>query len=170
MPVTPFHLLAATPIKAVFPNKFSWSVFCLTNILIDLEPITCFLITLEPRHMFFHTIIGATLVGVIAATHGRKYCEMAIGIWNEELKGNLERKWLTFDRHISKTGAWAGALIGAWSHLLLDSIMHYDIKPLSPFTDENKLLNFINLDWLHAICLGLGVFGFMWILLNKTRK
>lgn len=51
MPITPFHLIAIAPIKAIAPRKFSWSAFALTNILIDLEPITLFLITLgmEPH-------------------------------------------------------------------------------------------------------------------------
>lgn len=166
MPVTPFHLIAASPIKAIAPNKFSWAVFCLTNIVIDLEPITCFLITLEPRHLFFHTIIGATLVAIFAATYGRKLCEIAIEIWNEEIKGNLEAKWLTASKKISKAAAWSGALIGAWSHLLLDSFMHDDIKPLSPFTGSNLLLGTISIGWLHAICAGLGLIGFIWLLIK----
>lgn len=161
MPVTPFHLIAASPIKAIAPNKFSWSVFCLTNILIDLEPITCFLVTLEPRHMFFHTIIGATLIATLAATFGRKFCEMAIDIWNEELNGSPEEKRLTCDRHISKTAAWVGSFLGAWTHLLLDSFMHFDIKPLSPFTDANPLLNVISIGCLHAICTVSALIGLM---------
>lgn len=70
MPITPFHLIAITPVKAIIPKHFSWSVFVLTNIVIDLEPITFFLITLNPQHLFFHTIIGATLIAVFCATLG----------------------------------------------------------------------------------------------------
>lgn len=92
MPVTPFHIIAAYPIKAIAPTKLSWTVFCLTNILIDLEPITCFMITLEPRHMLLHTIIGSTLVAIISATYGRATCEPAIEICNEEIQCNLEAK------------------------------------------------------------------------------
>ncbi len=167
MPITPFHLIAASPIKAIAPKKFSWIIFSLTNTVIDLEPITCFLITLEPRHIFFHTITGATLVAIFAATYGRKICEMAIEIWNAEIRGNYESKWLTFDKNISKTSAWTGALLGAWSHLLLDSFMHFDIKPLSPFTDNNLLLGTISVGWLHAICVGLGLIGFLLLILKR---
>lgn len=167
MPITPFHLIAAAPLKAITPRRFSWSVFCLTNILIDLEPITCFLITLEPRHMFFHTIIGATLVAFISATYGRILCESVIKIWNEEIKGNFEAKWLSSDVHISKISAWIGALLGAWSHLLLDSFIHADIKPLSPFTDNNLFLGFITITWLHSACVTLGFLGIIGILLKK---
>ena len=155
MPITPFHLLAATPLKAIAPHKFSWSVFALVNIAIDIEPITYFLITLNPAHRFFHTIIGATLIAVLCATFGRRLCEVTIGIWNDEIKS----KWLTSEAGISKVAAWSGALIGAWSHLLLDSFMHDDIQPLSPFSDQNILLGMMPIATLHTICLASGLIG-----------
>ena len=167
MPITPFHLLAVTPIKAITPKHFSWSVFALTNIIIDLEPITLYLITLEPRHLFFHTIIGATLIAALCATFGKRWCEIAIGIWNEEIKGKPEAKWLTSEKSITRTSAWSGALIGAWSHLLLDSFMHDDIKPLSPFSESNPLLGTINLAYLHTFCLVSGVVGLLAIVVFK---
>ena len=168
MPITPMHLLVASPVKALVPHRFSLSIFPLTNLLIDLEPITCFVVTLEPRHLFFHTIIGATLMAFISATYGIKVCAKAIDIWNDEVRGNLEAKWLTFDKTISKTSAWISALIGAWSHLLLDSFMHNDIKPLSPFTDANLLLGTISVSLLHSICLGLGLIGILMLIIKRS--
>jgi hypothetical protein len=166
MPVTPFHLLAITPIKAIAPRKFSWSVFALVNVLIDLEPICYFLITLSPEHHFFHTIIGATLVATLAALYGRGFCEGAIKIWNDEIKS----KWLIAEPNISKVGAWSGALIGAWSHLLLDSFMHDDIKTLSPFTESNVLLGTIPIATLHTICLTSGLIGLLGMFLFKAKS
>jgi hypothetical protein len=168
MPITPFHLIAITPVKAIIPKHFSWSVFVLTNIVIDLEPITLFLITLNPQHLFFHTIIGATLIAVLCATLGKRWCEIAIEIWNEEIRGKPEAKWFTSKEKISKTSAWSGALIGAWSHLLLDSFMHDDIKPLSPFTDANILFGLISISWLHTICLVIGVAGAIVLLIKRV--
>lgn len=166
MPITPFHLLAATPLKAIAPQKFSWSVFALVNILIDLEPIAYFLITLNPAHRFFHTIIGASLIAVLGATYGRRFCEIAIRIWNDEIKS----KWLTFEVNISKVAAWNGALIGAWSHLLLDCFMHDDIKPLHPFTDSNTLLGMLSIPILHSICVASGLIGLVAIFLLKGKS
>lgn len=165
MPITPFHLLAATPLKAIAPRTFSWTVFALVNVVIDIEPITYFLITLNLAHRFFHTIIGASLIAVLCATYGRRLCEIAIGIWNDEIKS----KWLTSDVDISKTAAWSGALIGAWSHLLLDSFMHDDIKPLSPFSDQNVLLGMIPISTLHTICVVFGVVGLVAMFLLKIK-
>lgn len=169
MPITPFHLLAVTPIKAIAPKHFSWSVFALTNIIVDLEPITLYLVTLEPRHLFFHTIIGATLIAVLCATFGKRWCELAIGIWNEEIKGKPEAKWLTSEEWINKRSAWSGALIGAWSHLLLDSFMHDDIKPLSPFSHSNPLLGTINLAYLHTFCVVSGIVGLLAVVVFKNE-
>ena len=166
MPVTPFHLLAITPIKAIAARKFSWSIFALVNVVIDLEPISYFLITLSPEHHFFHTIIGATLIAVLAAVYGRGFCEGAIKIWNDEIKS----KWLIAEPNISIVAAWSGALIGAWSHLLLDSFMHDDIKPLSPFTDSNLLLGTIPIATLHTICLASGLIGLLGMFLFKAKS
>lgn len=166
MPVTPFHLLAITPIKAIAPRKFSWSTFALVNVLIDLEPISYFLITLNAEHGFFHTIIGATLIAMFAAFYGRGLCESAIKIWNAEIKS----KWLIAEPSITKVGAWSGAIVGAWSHLFLDSFMHDDIKPLSPFTNANVLLGSIPITTLHTICVTSGLIGLIGMYLLKAKS
>ena len=168
MPVTPFHLLAIIPLKAIAPRSFSWSVFALTNVVIDLEPITYYLITLYPSHGFFHTIIGATLIAILCATHGRRLCELAIKTLHGELQ-DKEVKWLG-KASIGNTAAWSGALIGAWSHLLLDSFMHEDIKPFSPFTDANPLLGVISVGTLNALCVVSGLLGVAMLALLKKRK
>lgn len=164
MPVTPFHIIAAAPVANIIPRKFSWSVFTLTNVLIDLDPILSFIITLNPSHGFIHTVFGATLVGIISATYGRQLCEFLVSSWNEGLKG-WEVKWLSGDTKIGSTAAWTGALVGAWSHLFLDSFMHDDIRPLYPFTNANVLLHQVSIGYLHVICTASALIGLMiyWI-------
>jgi hypothetical protein len=63
MPITPFHVIAAAPIKAIFPRHFSWSIFTLTNIFIDIEPITYFIFTVvrNPFDRFKSTFIEEIL-------------------------------------------------------------------------------------------------------------
>lgn len=169
MPVTPFHLLAIIPVKAISPRHFSWSVFALTNIIIDLEPITLYLVTLNPQHLFFHTIIGATLIAILCATFGKRCCEITIDIWNDEIRGKPEARWFTSERKISKIAAWTGALIGAWSHLILDSFMHEDIRPLSPFSQSNIFLNMLSVSDLNSVCLVSGLFGLILIIILKNN-
>ncbi len=49
------------------------------------------------------------------------------------------------------------ALLGTYSHVLLDSIMHGDMNPFWPMTVRNHLLGYIDAYRLHAICAITGV-------------
>ena len=44
MPITPFHFGPGALVKVIVPKHFSWTIFALSNILIDLEPVTLFLL------------------------------------------------------------------------------------------------------------------------------
>ena len=52
-----------------------------------------------------------------------------------------------------------GAALGAYSHVLLDSVMHSDIRPLAPYSIDNVLLGIISLSVLHWWCIALGIVG-----------
>ena len=166
MPFTPFHIVAGTSIKSVCPKYFSWSTFALTNVLIDCEPLSYFFTTGALSHKFFHTIIGGSIIAIICATLGKPFCEFGLRIWNKNFKmENIE--WLKTNSKISNISSWSGALIGAYSHLLFDSIMHRDVTPFSPFTNHNGLLRIISIENLHYICLGLFAIGIFVYLLRK---
>jgi hypothetical protein len=108
MPITPLHFGPGIALKALLAGAFSFTVFALANILIDMEPVV-------------RVLIGAPAIPPLAA--------------------------------------WTGALLGAWSHVALDSIMHPDMDPLWPFAPGNGLLGILSLDALHLLCVGLGVLG-----------
>ena len=167
MPITPFHIIAAAPIKAILPRHFSWSIFALTNIFIDLEPITYFLFTGVPSHKFFHSIFGATLIGLICALYFRKLCGNYIMKWNKSLH-QIDRKWLEVRNYkIHLYEGITGGLIGAWSHLILDSLMHHDIKPLWPFMTNNSLLGLLSPDLILYFCSGLFITGIVIFLYRR---
>ena len=167
MPITPFHIIAAAPIKAIIPRYFSWSIFTLANVFIDLEPITYFIFTGIPSHKFFHTIFGATFLGLISALIFRKLCENYITKWNKNLHP-IDRKWLEVKNpKITIFEALVGGIIGAWSHLLLDSLMHEDIKPFWPFSSSNPLLILMNVNSILYLCLGLLSLGIIIFIIKK---
>ena len=60
--------------------------------------------------------------------------------------------------------------MGAYSHVLLDSIMHGDVRPFAPFSEDNGVLGMISLVQLHLLCLGLGMVGGALLLLSGQRK
>jgi len=167
MPITPFHIIAAAPIKAIIPRHFSWSIFTLTNVFIDLEPITYFIFTGVPSHKFFHSIFGATLLGLICALYFRKLCGNYIMKWNKNLHP-IDRSWLEVrNSKVNLFEALLGGLIGAWSHLVLDSMMHHDIKPFWPFLSENIFLGLLSSNSILYSCVGFFIIGIVIFIIKK---
>ena len=146
MPITPFHFGPGFFIKSILLKRFSFRVFILANILIDVEPLYYILTNQYPLHRFFHTYIGATVVAIVSILLGGF-------IW----------------RKIPKSAVIAGSFLGTYSHVLLDSIMHADLRPFYPVTNVNSLLHVLNYFQLHLLCVTAGVLGgFLYIL--RQRK
>lgn len=56
MPITPFHFGPGAAIHALAPKQVSFLAFCVSNILIDIEPLYFMLTDQYPLHRFFsHT-------------------------------------------------------------------------------------------------------------------
>ena len=167
MPFTPYHIVAGTSVKSVFPKYFSFSTFTLTNVLIDCEALYYYFTVGVLSHKFFHTIFGVSIVAIICATLGKPVCEFGLRIWNKTLK--MENiKWFKTEIKINNFSSWIGAITGALSQLILDSIMHKDMTPLFPFSNQNIFLRIISVEKLHYICLGLFVIAVVIYLLKKV--
>ena len=76
-------------------------------------------------------------------------------------------RWLNTDVKINIFPSLIGAFTGAYTHLILDSVMHADIVPLAPFTNLNNLLGIISIESLQYICLGSFVIGLVIYLVRK---
>ncbi len=152
MPITPFHFGPGALIKGVAPAVFCWSTFALANILIDLEPITLFMLTGDPAHPWLHTLPGALAVAALAATLGRRPCAWMLRQWNRSLSPSQAR-WLAVDVGITARQAWSGALLGTLSHLALDASMHVDVRPLWPLVADNPWHGTVPLGALHLGCV-----------------
>jgi membrane-bound metal-dependent hydrolase YbcI (DUF457 family) len=50
-------------------------------------------------------------------------------------------------------------LVGTYSHIGLDAIMHGDMNPLWPLAAGNGMLGVVSLGSLHMLCLMSGVIG-----------
>ena len=166
MPFTTYHLIAGTPLKALGPKYFSFSTFALTNILIDCEVLYYLFTTGIPSHKLFHTFFGVTLIGIFVGLFCKPICEFGLRLWNKTLRMQ-KFSWSRTEITIQKFAAWSGALIGAYSQLILDSIMHRDMSPFFPFSDYNGLQGIISVGSLHDLCTGLFVLG---ILIFVVRK
>src|SRR4051812_28137487 len=145
MPVTPFHFGPGAALHATAPKHVSFLAFCAANVLIDLESLYNLRTDTYPVHQFFHTYIGASLV--LGATI---FLFLGVRRVAHLLPNVFEWKTLT----LSQVGI--GAAAGAYSHVLLDSIMHADMTPLAPFSRSNILLHIISVEALHWSCVIIG--------------
>ncbi|MBL0726071.1 hypothetical protein [Piscinibacter sp. HJYY11] len=128
----------------------SFLSFCAANVLIDLESLYNLIHQRHPVHAFFHTYVGATLVVVAAVLLFLGLRAFASRYWFPNLF-----RW----RELSSKQVGIGAALGAYSHVVLDSAMHSDMRPLSPFALGNLLLGVVPLSTLHLACLVLGAVG-----------
>ncbi|MBW8847824.1 MAG: hypothetical protein JF607_22915 [Burkholderiales bacterium] len=148
MPITPFHFGPGAALHTLAPRQVSFLAFCAANVVIDVESLYNLVHHREPVHAFLHTYVGATLV----------WLGLAVLFWLAcRLQAVASRTRLTL-RAVA-----LGALLGAYSHVLLDSVMHRDIQPLMPFAAGNPLQGLISLQALHWSCLASALFALLWM-------
>jgi len=148
VPFTPFHMGPGLLVKALLQGSFSLMVFGWAQIIMDIQPLVVLLTGEGNLHGFSHTYFGATLIGIGSALTGKYAAELGLRIIGQAR--NLPISWPV---------AFISALIGSLSHVLLDSVMHADVEPFSPFMLNNPLLGFLTVEALHKFCLYSGLLG-----------
>lgn len=148
MPFTPLHMGPGIAIKAAMQRRFSLMVFGWSQLLTDIQPLLVMLTGKGELHGFSHTYIGATFIALLSAVSGKYLGEVGLKIIRERCY--LPIRWHT---------AFISAFVGTYSHIVLDSIMHRDIKPFYPLNQDNALLGILSIDDLHMLCIGSGLIG-----------
>ena len=157
MPFTPFHLGPGALFKALGGRKFSFMIFGGSQILMDVEPLVRIIRRDLVLHGMSHTVVGAFVVAAVAAGVGRPI-------------GNLLLPQLGIRDHaIGWAVAIVSALIGTYSHIALDAIMHRDMSPLWPVAHGNTLLSARPVGTLHLLCAVSGLAGAAFIALRAWR-
>ncbi len=169
MPLTPIHMGPALAAKAVAPNHFSILTFGLTQVVIDSEVAFHILMGNMPLHQHLHTYLGATIVAVLAVLLGRPLLELAISLWNR-LAAPSRESALWIEPRIPLLAAITGAVTGSYSQVLLDSVMHSDLRPFTPWSDANGLLGVMSGANLVSICLALGALGATALAIALVRR
>ncbi len=161
MPFTPFHMGPALALKAVAGRRFSLTVFGFSQVAMDLEPLVRMLRGDAILHGFTHTYLGATLVGLFSVLAGRPVCERLLRWWKPDPGAPLLAWMAVQDTGIPWSAAAAGAFVGTYSHVALDSVMHDDMRPFAPLSAANGLLLAIPVDSLHVLCVATGLAGLL---------
>jgi len=169
MPITPLHMGPGLAIKAVLGRRFSLMVFGFSQVAIDIEPLIGILRDDDILHGFTHTYLGATLIALASVVFGRPICQYLLRYWNPDPKSAF-LNWWGMPSRISWSAAIAGAFIGSYSHVFLDSIMHYDMHPLAPWSKANELLHVVSVDNLYLLCVLSGVLGVVLIVAFKVLR
>jgi membrane-bound metal-dependent hydrolase YbcI (DUF457 family) len=152
MPITPFHFGPGAALHALAPRHVSFLAFCAANVLTDVEPLYYMLSDQFPVHRFLHTYVGATpMVAAVLALF-------------------LAARWLALRLRLPNPLDWQGlglmqvllgAAAGCYSHVAIDSIMHYDMSPFAPFSNLTPTYGIVSLDTLHIACALAGVAGLL---------
>lgn len=138
-------------------------VFGFAQIAIDVEPLIRILRGDNIVHGATHTYLGAVIIGAFSLFVGKAFCELLLRLWNKIAQLKYLR-WLLLNPMISWASATSGAFIGTFSHVLLDSLIHSDMHPFSPFSTANNLLYILPTGWIYLLCSCLGVIGLMVII------
>ena len=161
MPFTPFHFGPGALLHAAAPRKVSFLAFAAANVLVDIEPGYFMLTGQDPLHRFFHTYLGVTLVALATWVLIAAALRAARAV---RLPNPFEWQGL-------RLGPVAvGAVLGAYSHILLDSVMHADIRPLAPFSQANPLYLALPLDDLHRWCVAAGLVAIVLLVVRKWME
>ncbi|MGD1971898.1 MAG: hypothetical protein PVF24_09810, partial [Desulfobacterales bacterium] len=160
MPVTPLHLGPGIALKSVASRQVSFTVFAFTQLLIDLEALLYFVRNDDHMHRHLHTFLGAAIVAGVGVAIGRPICQWLLKKWNNHLSPK-QKQWLYVEPQISLKSGIAGAALGAVSHILLDSIMHGDMKPFLPFSEKNGLYQLLTLEQLDLLCVSSCILGLL---------
>jgi membrane-bound metal-dependent hydrolase YbcI (DUF457 family) len=150
VPITPFHFGPGAALHAIAPRQISFLAFCAVNVAIDVESLYNMVSGHARIHGFLHSLLGATLVVVAASALFRPAWSLVRRALSPELAHPLPP---------SMRAVVAGAILGGYTHVVLDGVMHSDVQPFEPFSASNPLLGIVPLGVLHLGCAALGVVG-----------
>lgn len=166
MPVTPFHLGPALLLKAVAGRRFSLGAFTIVQVSIDAESAANLLMHRYPVHRFLHTLVGAVIVSAVVALASPwllTRCHRSLRRWLESRGRDAPWVQATFGP-VGFVPAATGAVTGGVSHVLLDAVMHRDLRPFPAWIEGNPLQRDGALVWLHLGCIVAGMAGaFFWL-------
>ncbi len=128
----------------------------------DLQPLLVILTGKGNLHGFSHTYIGATLIAIFSILTGR-WIYQAIMFFIKKDFSEYQKKLFDVPKKLTLRVCIISAFIGTYSHVLLDSIMHADVKPFYPINLDNDINLIISINSLHKLCIYTGLLGVIFL-------
>ena len=170
MPFTPLHMGPALLLKAGCERRFSLFAFGCAQILMDIEPLLGLIRHAPVLHGRTHTLLWALPIGLGAVLLARLLRCLVLRRWNREV-AHYGLRWLSLPLSCGWSALLWGGLLGAYSHLLLDGLMHGDIQPLWPLYAGNPFYGWVSIARLEAFCLWSGGLGaLLWLVRRWCRR
>jgi len=139
MPFTPLHLGPAIVFGYPLRRKIHWPTFIVANVLVDVEPLLVFTGVLTvggyPLHGYLHTFLASLVAGSALG--------YAMFRLDRFLRGFFEKLHLV-EGGVGLREYILGGVLGWSLHVLFDSPLYTDIRPLYPL-QLNPLLLPLNL-------------------------
>jgi membrane-bound metal-dependent hydrolase YbcI (DUF457 family) len=165
MPFTPLHLGPVLLIGLPLKNRIHAPTFIIANIAVDIEPFLIIVLGLRlPLYGYLHTFLVTSIYGALLAT-----VMYAINPWFSDIYETLKinpRSKLKFINYV--IAGIAGCII----HVLLDSPLYYDIRPLYPL-NINPFFNpamTVTIYQLTGTALIIGIIIYLVIILKETKR
>ena len=139
MPFTPYHFGPSAFFGLVFKKFVDLPVFILASVIVDIEVLV---FHGWPVHRYSHTLLIGAGVGLLW------------GLLAYPLKG-LFGKLMNLFRLPYKPRLWKmliSGILGAWFHVLIDSIYHWDIKIFWP-NRARPLYDILSQQQVRGLCL-----------------
>ena len=149
---------AALIAKPGLNRNISVITFGIAQIAMDIEPGVGMLTGADVLHGPTHTLLGALVIAYLVTLFAPSVCNYLLGKWNKEVT-HYGLPWLVQSEATSKTAVTVGAFFGTLSHVVLDGLMHHDIRPLAPFSEANPLMGLVSHDAVYQLCAIAGVAG-----------
>lgn len=161
---------AALIVKPALSRRFSVITFGIAQVAMDIEPAIRMAAGTDILHGPTHTILGALVMALLVMLIAPSICNALLTKWNKEVV-YYQQLWLVHPGPVSKTAVIMGACFGTLSHVVLDSLMHHDIHPLSPFSQMNPFMGLMTHDGVYQACTIAAVLGIAgWLVSQWARR
>jgi membrane-bound metal-dependent hydrolase YbcI (DUF457 family) len=162
MPFTPYHFGPNGFVGLVFKKWLDLPAFILVNIIIDFE-VLFNTDQFAHRVWHFHTLLVGGIVGAafgLALFPFRSIFEWLMSVLRLSYKPTFLKMML-------------GGLLGAWFHVAIDGIYHWDVQMFWPNRNYRPLWNLLSQPQVRYICLAFALAAialYVLLLALKLRK
>jgi len=154
-------------LKGILQGGFSLMIFGWVQILMDIQPLLAMLAGDHALHGVSHTFMGAVIIALLGAWSGRLLVRWFV-TWETRRGGGASLAWCGLSAHVAWWVALLSAFLGAGSHVFMDSIMHWDVQPWYPWSQEATWYRWVDLSTLHTFCVYSGLLGLVMVLLVRA--